>query len=855
VNIRNRRQLSVNVVAQSITASVAPQTDSGALSLAARHAQRAKWESLSLSALILLVAAAGILGLWVTTRNSAYAGFGHELISLAQEAAAQVDPQLHEQIRRPEQLNGPEYLRAVEPLRRIRKAVPDIHYVYTLVLADGEVHFVLDASDPTTRSTTGQLDQSGVWEVYRHRSSVLTAALGDGGHPGVPIASLEPTTDEWGTWVSGFAPLRDAKGRQIGVLGVDVDGSRFLASRAASRRRALLGLVPAGILTAILGGLFYRVRRRGLADAQAATEQAAEAQRTAAVLAEERRRLSAVIEGANVGTWEWHSNTRLISINERAAVLSGHPPEKPVRLTWRDLRLRVHQEDYPGLKRAVSECLSQVDTVSAHEFRVQRADGQWLWVLARGKVMQVDGRGRVCAIGGVMLDVSAHKALENALIKSAQEDRLTGLPNRSVFMERLEQALNRVRHRQDSGCAVLFFDFDRFKAVNDTLGHEAGDELLRQIGQRLQTALRSEDCGDIEAGLISRFGGDEFLILIDHLHGTTEAVRIAERLLNALTASYTVLGHDVQSTASVGIVTSDQCKGSAEEFVRNADMAMYEAKRAGRSCAVVFSEAMHARLTRNLTIETSLRRAIGTEQLHLEYQPVVDLDSGRRRSVEVCVRWNHPTMGPIAPEEFIPIAEKSGLLVAIGQWRLEAACREMARWLKRADPQTPDTISIHLSAAELALGERLIRKVRSTLHSSELPPAALQLDVSESELLRNGAAVVEVLQQLRQLGVKLAVDEFGAGHGSLSVLRQVPLDAVKIDRSFLLNLHGSHGNLAVLSATLTLIRNLGLQSIADGVEDSTQIAILQSLGCQCAQGPFFGFSIDAGEALAAVIAP
>jgi diguanylate cyclase (GGDEF)-like protein/PAS domain S-box-containing protein len=843
----------MNVAAQQITASVAGRADSGTLSLAARHARRAKWESLSLSALILVVAGAGILGLWVTSRNSAYAGFANELISLAQEAASQVDPQLHEQIRRPEQLNGPEYLRAVEPLRRIRKAVPDIHYVYTLVLADGEAHFVLDAADPTTRSATGQLDQSGVWEVYHHKSTVLTAALGDGVHAGVPIASVEPSTDEWGTWVTGFAPLLDPKGHQIGVLGVDVDGSRFLARRAASRKLAMLGLVPAGILTAILGGLFYRVRRRGLADAQAATEQAAEAQRTASVLAEERRRLSAVIEGANVGTWEWHSNTRQISINERAAALLGHAPEKLMRLRWKDVRRLVHREDYPGLQVTVSECLRNVDAVSVHEFRVQHADGQWMWVLARGKVMQRDGRGRVCSIGGVMLDVSANKALENALIKSAQEDRLTGLPNRTVFIERLEQALSRVRGRQASVCAVLFFDFDRFKAVNDTLGHEAGDELLRQIGQRLQMGLRSQDCGDIEAGLISRFGGDEFLVLIDQLHRPDEAVRIAERLLNTLTASYTVLGHDVQSTASVGIVTSDQCRGSAEEFVRNADMAMYEAKRAGRGCAVVFSEAMHARLTRNLTIETSLRRAIGTEQLQLEYQPVVDLDTGRRRSVEVSVRWNHPSMGAIAPEEFIPIAEKSGLLVAIGQWRLEAACREMVRWMKRGDPHTPDTISIRLSAAEIALGERLTRKVRSTLQSSGLPPAALQLAVSESELLRNCATVVAAMRQLRGLGVKLAIDEFGAGHGSLSVLQNHPLDAVKIDRSFLLNLHGSHGSLAVLSATLTLIRNLGLQSIADGVEDSTQIAILQSLGCQCAQGPFFGFSIDAGEVLAAAL--
>jgi len=797
----------------------------------------------------LCVVVAATFGLWQSQRRSSYAGYQNSLINLALEAAATVDPQLHSRIRRPEQLNDPDYVRAVEPLRRIRRAVPDIHYIYTLVRAGSEVHFVLDASDPNTRAPNGQLDQSGVWEIYHHLSPTLDAALGDGTDPGTPTASTEPFVDEWGTFMTGFAPLLDAAGRQIGVLGVDVDASRFVARQAASRQRAVLGLAPAGILVAIFGIIFYRVRRRGLADAHAAFERAAEARRTAEDLAEERRRLSAVIEGTNVGTWEWHATTRWISINDRVASLLGYQRSQLEPLTFARWRSLVHRDDYGDLKRAIGECLSNFDAVFVHEFRVRRADGEWLWILARGKVMQADARGKPALIAGIVMDVSARKALENALIKSAQLDRLTGLPNRTVFMDHLELTLRRVRERQQSGCAVLFFDFDRFKMVNDTLGHEAGDELLRQIGRRLQTALRLGDfCAtDVESDLLSRFGGDEFLVLVNRLNGPEEAVRVAERLLNALAPSYNVLGHEIHSMASVGIVTSGQCDGGAEEFVRNADVAMYEAKRAGRGCSVVFSEAMHARLTRHLAIETSLRRAIGTSELYLEYQPVVDLETGQTRSMEVSLRWNHPTLGLIAPKEFIPIAEESGLLLAIGQWTLEEAIGNMVKWRNSRVSRAPDTISLNISRSGISLGDRLVEYVRSTLQSHGLPPSSLQFEVSEHEVARNPEAAGKLFRALHGLGVKLTMDEFGAGHCSLSVLRSHPFDTIKLDRSFLLDLHGSHSSLAVLGATLSLIRNLGLQSVAEGVEDSTQLAILQSLGCSCAQGPLFGTPLLASE--------
>lgn len=839
----------MNVLEQKALIASAPQQDDVASGLAARHSRRAKWESLCVSGVVLCVVVAANFGLWESARNSAYTGYQNYLMSLALAAAATVDPQLHNRIRRPEQLNDPDYLRAVEPLRRIRHSVPDIHYIYTLVRSNNEYHFVLDASDPDTRAPNGQLDQSAVWETYRHDGPTLDIALGDETHPGIAIATTEPFVDEWGTFLTGFAPLRDATGHQIGVLGVDVDASRFLARQTASRNRAVLGLAPAAILIALLGIIFYRVRRRGLADAHEAIERAAVASRTAEALTEERRRLSAVIEGTNVGTWEWHADTRWISINERVAGLLGYQRDQLEPVTFARWRALVHRDDYRELRRAIGECLSNFDAVFVHEFRVLRSDGQWLWILARGKVMQADAQGKPAVIAGIVMDVSARKALENALIKSAQLDRLTGLPNRTVFMEHLELTLKRVRERQQTGCAVLFFDFDRFKIINDTLGHEAGDELLRQIGRRLQTALRLGDfCAtDVESDLLSRFGGDEFLVLVNNLHSPEEAVRVAERLLNALAPSYSVLGHEVHSMASVGIVTSSQCGGSAEEFVRNADVAMYEAKRAGRGCSVVFSEAMHARLTRHLAIETSLRRAIGTSELYLEYQPVIDLESGELRSVEVSLRWNHPTMGLIAPNEFIPIAEESGLLQAIGQWVLEEAIGNMVKWRGSHGEHAPETISINLSRSGIALGERLVQYVRSTLHSYGLPATCLQFEISEHEVARNPEGAGRLFRALDALGVKLAMDEFGAGHCSLSVLSSYPFDTIKLDRSFLHDLHGNHSSLAVVGATLALIRNLGLQSVAEGVEDSTQLAILQSLGCRCAQGPLFGEPMLAGE--------
>jgi len=682
------------------------------LRIAARQRRQAIWESVSVSAAMLFVVAAGVLGLWVTSTNTARQDFRHYLIGLAQSAATVVDPTLHNELRRPEQLNNDDYLRAVEPLRRMRRAVPDIHYLYTFVRDHEGVHFVLDAADPGATNAAGQPDQSGVWELYQPRNPTLVAvALGDGIHVGKAGATDEPITDEWGTFMSGLAPVVDGQGHQVAVVGVDVDARLYIASLKAGRNRALLGLAPAGVLIAVLGSVFYRIRLRGLAA------------------------------------------------------------------------------------------------------------------------------------------VSARRSMETALIEAAHQDALTGLPNRAAFMDCLQRTLERVRRGEQAQFAVLFLDFDRFKLINDTLGHEAGDELLRQIARRLQ---RSVGCvAGMDDVLISRFGGDEFLILINEASGPRHPTRFAERVLASLAPTYNVSGSEVHSMASIGIVTCDSvtCRYSAEEIVRNADVAMYEAKRAGGGCSVVFDAGMHARLTRHVAIETSLRKAIGNGELYLEFQPIVDLYSGRRFAVEALLRWQHPVMGQISPSEFIPIAEESGLIVAVGKWVLEEACRAMVRWRALAPQRAPERVSVNLSRAEIALGNRLFERVRDTLAAVGLPPQCLALEVTEREVMRNPQAALELLHKLRNCGVRLAMDDFGTGTSSLALLRAYPFDIIKIDRSFLQDVDTSREVLAVIQATVGLIENLGMASLAEGVEEAGQVDILKSLGCRYAQGFFFSRPVRAERLL------
>lgn len=437
---------------------------------------------------------------------------------------------------------------------------------------------------------------------------------------------------------------------------------------------------------------------------------------------------------------------------------------------------------------------------------------------------------------------------------AARHDRLTGLLTRAAFMEQLEGVLREQSVSAGATCAVLFLDFDRFKQVNDTLGHEAGDELLRQIATRLTDTLRAgEDlCGHAGPGLLSRFGGDEFLIFSGGLRDPRDAVRLSERLMSALKAPYAIFDSEVHSSASIGIALGRAGAAAAEELVRNADLAMYEAKHAGRARTAVFNEAMRTRQLRHVAVETALRHAIGSEQMWLVYQPIVDLNSNRRCSVEALLRWNHPTLGMIPPSEFIPIAEDTGLIVPLGQWVLREACIAMRQWRDTDAVRAPATVSVNLSRAEIALGSALREQIVATLRLTRLPASCLQLEITEREFMRNPDRALALLRELKRMGVGLAMDDFGTGTSSLAMLRHYPFDIIKIDRSFVQDLAQDADVLAVIHATINLIENLGMASLAEGVEESRQVAILQSLGCRLAQGYVFSKPLPAEQVLDAI---
>lgn len=509
--------------------------------------------------------------------------------------------------------------------------------------------------------------------------------------------------------------------------------------------------------------------------------------------------------------------------------------------------------EHHALYAAMQATLAQQETVGPVEIDILRRDGsRFPAQLSSFLVIKTSGRKVVCA---VVQDMSQANETAALLSAAARRDKLTGLANRAMFMERLELAIGQVRAGSQKRFAVFFLDFDHFKRVNDTRGHEAGDELLKQITIRLRTELRAADTAErgSQDGVLSRFGGDEFLLLIDLAKTGADAARVAERILNALARPYDIFGEEVHSSASIGIVTSDQGFHSAEDVVRNADVAMFEAKRAGRGCSVVFNESMHTRLTRHVSIEAGLRRAIGSPELFLVYQPIVELASGRVVSAEALLRWQHPTLGALSPAEFIPVAEESGLIVPVGHWVQKQACEALAAWRSLDPAQAPTTISVNLSRAELALGTKLLVQLEKCLEQSGLPPECLTLEVTEREVMRDPDASLQLMHELRRMGFKLSMDDFGTGTSSLAMLRHYPFDTIKIDRSFVCDLPGSRDVLAVIQATIHLIENLGMTSLAEGVETGAQAAVLKSLGCRLAQGYLFGPPVAPEAMLASIV--
>ncbi len=467
-----------------------------------------------------------------------------------------------------------------------------------------------------------------------------------------------------------------------------------------------------------------------------------------------------------------------------------------------------------------------------------------LWIKVTGRPLK-DRNGVLKGSVIVCRDITKNKQVEHKLLHDTFYDELTDLANRTLVLKLLEHSIACNKQREGYIFAVLCLDLDRFKVINDSFGHQIGDQLLIAVSQRLKTCLRAEDT-------IARLSSDEFAILLENIQDVSCATQIAERIYKELMLPFNLNGHEVFANASIGIVMGNTGYDHPEELLRDADTAMAHAKKIGRACYQVFDKTMHTRVVKRLQLENNLRRAIERQEFQLYYQPIVSLRTKRISGFEALIRWQHPERGLISPSEFIPIAEETGLIIPLGLWVLREACRQMRSWQTKFPDTSCWKISVNVSSKQLSKAN-FIEQVQQILQETGFEARNLKLEITESILVENTKSVIATLEQLKALGIELSMDDFGTGYSSLSYLQHLPIQTLKIDRSFIQSMETSVEKLAIIRAILTLAWNLSMDVVAEGVETANQLAQLKVLKCGYGQGYFFSKSLNhkAAEALIA----
>jgi diguanylate cyclase (GGDEF)-like protein/PAS domain S-box-containing protein len=537
---------------------------------------------------------------------------------------------------------------------------------------------------------------------------------------------------------------------------------------------------------------------------------------------EAAQRLAAIVQSSSDAIYSAAADGTVTSWNAGAERLLGRPAAEmlghPITSGWPPEQLELNRSMF---ERALAgEVITEFETEWLHR------DGTRVAVAVSWSPIK-DESGAITGVSVIARDITQRKQLEEQLVRQALHDPLTGLANRTLFGDRLEHALARVK-RPGAPVAVLLIDLDGFKDINDSLGHDAGDDLLMIAGMRLQGHARAGDT-------VARLGGDEFGVLLEDIDAG-EAVRVAEALLRGLATPIVLRDRDLTPTASIGIAIA--AGEEAETLLRNADTAMYAAKRQGKGGYALFEPAMHATVVERLDLAADLGRAVEQDQLRLCYEPQINLGSGRIGGLEALVRWSHPTRGNVSPGEFIPLAEETGIILPIGRWVLREACRQGKAWQERWPAPAPVTMAVNLSARQLQ-DPGIVDEVSAALAAAGLDPQSLILEITETAIMEQLDAAVTILTELRELGVRLALDDFGIGYSSLSYLQRLPVDILKIDRTFVSGVTGSTEDSALARGIISLGQTLGLVTIAEGIETAEQLAALRELGCQFGQGYFF----------------
>ncbi|CAA9459132.1 MAG: diguanylate cyclase/phosphodiesterase (GGDEF & EAL domains) with PAS/PAC sensor(s) [uncultured Rubrobacteraceae bacterium] len=564
----------------------------------------------------------------------------------------------------------------------------------------------------------------------------------------------------------------------------------------------------------------------------------AERERTEAALRESEEQYRTLVEAVQEGIGFVDSRETVTYCNQAYAAVFDLTPQELVGRSLLDFL------DEKQRRKALDQTALRKNNVrSSYEISITTGEGRRKDLSASGTPI-MDAEGSLQGVVHAVIDITERKALEEQLAYQAFHDPLTGLSNRTLFMDRLEHALARVGRSKDS-VAVMFLDLDNFKVVNDSLGHEVGDRLLVVVSERLQPCLRPGDT-------IARLGGDEFTVLLEHIGSVSEATRVAERIAEAVQKPFTIDGQELFVTFSIGITFSRSDKDRPGDLLRDADLAMYQAKGSGKARYEVFDPSMNTRALERLELSGALRRALEREEFRVCYQPKVKLATRELFGLEALVRWKHPQRGLVSPSEFIPIAEETGLILPIGQWVLEEACNQAKEWQEQYPSDPPLKMSVNFSARQLQ-HPQMVQNITRTLGETGIDPRDLILEITESVVMENAPSTIATLRKLEELGLRIAIDDFGTGYSSLSYLKRLPVSLVKIDRSFVEGLREEPKDAALVSGIISLSHKLGMQVIAEGVETAEQFAQLRELGCDLAQGNYFGEPVS-GRAATAFLA-
>lgn len=552
-------------------------------------------------------------------------------------------------------------------------------------------------------------------------------------------------------------------------------------------------------------------------------------------IAPDLERMQLAVSAGEVAIWDWDLDSeRMYFSNEFRAIFGDRGTE--LADDAEDWFRLILSTDLGAFQAALTRHLAGQTPIFDAEHRIQRSDGQTVWVRCRA-VATRNEFGDPIRLTGTMHDLT--EARNSTAVGPARHNPLTGLPNRELFLERLRESVDRARLDENFQYAVFAIDIDRFKIVNDSLGHRAGDLLLQSVADRLKKQTRGHD-------LVAHVGGDEFVVLLSGLRDLETGVRTSERILADFEVPHYVDGREVTTSASIGVVTSEHGYERSEDVVRDADIAMDKAKAAGKAQCVVFTPGMHVAAVDRLTLEQHLRHAMERDELDVLFQPIVWLETGAPAGFEALIRWHHPTRGPVSPDRFIRIAEENGLIVQIGEWVMRRALGELRQW-RDEFPHLDLSVNVNVSKTQLMRSD-MLQTAQALLDEFGLEPSNLKLEVTETTIMDGGQDIIPILDGLRNAGYPLAMDDFGTGQSSLATLKDYPIDVLKIDRAFVRDMDQHRSLTAVTNAVVALAHNLSLNVVAEGIETPGQLAQLQAVGCDLAQGYFFARPLDIDSA-------